>query len=88
MPVNWRRAVIIALLKDGKDPKDITSYRPISLVSCMSKLLEKIIENRLLSVLESRGVITNNQAGFRQNQRTTDQVLRMVPEAIPFEHRM
>ena len=80
-PVNWRRAVIIALLKDGKDPKDTTSYRPISLLSCMSKLLEKIIANRLLSVLESRGAITNNQAGFRQNRCTTDQVLRMVQEA-------
>ena len=45
LPVNWRRAVIIALLKDGKDSKDTTSYRPISLLSCMSRFLEKIIAN-------------------------------------------
>lgn len=39
LPTKWRKALIKALLKEGKDPKDTKSYRPISLLSCMSKLL-------------------------------------------------
>ena len=63
IPRKWRTAIIKPLLKDGKDPKFTTSYRPISLTSCLGKTLEKIIADRLLFVLESRLQLTNNQAG-------------------------
>ena len=56
IPNMWRTATIKTLLKDGKDAKDTTSYRPISLTSCLGKLLEKIIANRLTYVMEKRGI--------------------------------
>ena len=37
------------ILKPGKQPTDVTSYRPISLLSVLSKLLEKLILHRRLS---------------------------------------
>ena len=40
LPLKWRTAVIRPLLKDGKDPKLTVSFRPISLTSCLGKLLE------------------------------------------------
>ena len=43
IPRQWLTANIKTLLKEGKDPKDTTSYRPISLTSCLGKLLEKVI---------------------------------------------
>ena len=57
IPSKWRTAAIITLLKEGKDPKDPTSYRPISLTPCLGKVLEKIIANRLIHILEDRGVL-------------------------------
>ena len=54
LPRRWRMALIKPLLKDGKDPKFTTSYRPISLTSCLGKILEKIIADRLIYVLESK----------------------------------
>ena len=78
LPATWRTAVIKTLLKDGKDPKDTTSYRPISLTSCLGKLLEKIVADRLTYIMESRGLISDDQAGFRQNRCTTDQVLKLT----------
>ena len=81
IPSKWRTATIKALLKEGKDPKDPTSYRPISLTACLGKILEKIIANRLISVLEERGILTDNQAGFRPGRCTTDQILKLVQEA-------
>ena len=81
IPRKWLTAVIKPLLKDGKDPKETVSYRPISLTSCPGKILEKVIANRLIYLLESRQLLTNNQAGFRPNRCTTDQVLKLTQDA-------
>ena len=77
----WREAVIKPLLKEGKEPNLTTSWRPISLISCLGKILEKMIADRLSYVLESVGIITSNQAGFRPNWCTTDQILKLVQGA-------
>jgi len=81
LPKAWRTAIIKPLLKDGKDPKETVSYRPISLTSCVGKILERIVADRLMYILECRGVINDNQAGFRQNRATTDQVLKLIQSA-------
>lgn len=81
IPVKWRTAIIRPLLKDGKDAKLTVSFRPISLTSCVGKILEKIIADRLTYVLEARGVLNDNQAGFRQGRCTTDQILKLIQEA-------
>ena len=47
LPSEWKDKLIIPILKPGKDPSRPQSYRPIALQSCVSKLLEKIICNRL-----------------------------------------
>lgn len=51
-PEMWKEAIIIPLLKLGKDPTSPASYRPISLTSCLSKLLEKMVNLRLRWYLE------------------------------------
>ena len=81
LPTIWRTSSIMPQLKEGKDPKLTESYRPISLTSCMGKILEKIVADRLISILESRNLLSNNQAGFRSNRCTTDQVLKLVQDA-------
>ena len=81
IPTKWRTAVIKTLLKDGKDPKLTTSYRPISLTSCLGKILERMIADRLIYILETRKLLNPNQAGFRQGRCTTDQILKLVQDA-------
>ncbi|GIY34555.1 putative RNA-directed DNA polymerase from transposon BS [Caerostris darwini] len=74
VPAQWKRAVVIPILKKNKDPKQLSSYRPISLTSILGKTMEKLILNRLNWYLEDRNLIVNEQAGFRKNRSTTDQV--------------
>jgi len=81
LPTKWRTSTIMPHLKEDKDPKKTVSYRPISLTSCLGKILEKIIADRLISILESGHLLSDNQAGFRRNRCTTDQVLKLVQEA-------
>ena len=86
IPTKWRTAVNKALLKQDKDPKDPISYRPISLTSCLGKIQEKIIANRFIHILEERGLLSNNQAGFRSGRCKVDQVLKLVQEASDNVH--
>ena len=81
IPQMWRTALIITLLKDGKDPTLPSSYRPISLTACLGKLLEKIIAQRLLNFLETNELLNPQQAGFRSEHCTTDQILKLVQMA-------
>ena len=81
LPTMWRTAIIKPLLKEGKDPKETVSYRPISLTSCLGKIFEKIVADRLMCIMEQRNLINENQAGFRQNRATTDQVLKLIQSA-------
>jgi len=86
IPTKWRTAIIHPMLKDGKDPKLTVSFRPISLTSCVGKVLEKIVADRLMYVLEKKGALNDSQAGFRQGRCTTDQVLKLVQQATDQFH--
>jgi hypothetical protein len=51
-PTQWKVAQIILILKPGKPPHDLPSYRPISLLPIVSKLFEKLLLKRLLPLIE------------------------------------
>ena len=60
--------------KDGMS-KDPEKYRPISLTSCLGKLIERLIRARLYRLLESRNFISKQQSGFRSNKGAGDNLL-------------
>ena len=78
LPSAWRTAIISPILKKDKPPDQPQSYRPISLTSCMSKVAERMVNNRLYWWLESNMLINDTQAGFRKGCRTEDQLFRLV----------
>ena len=65
------------LLKPDKLPFLTTSYRPISLISSIMKLFERVIEQRLRSHLEHIGFINKHQSGFRRAKSTDDHLFRL-----------
>ena len=67
-PRIWRVATIIPLLKAGKSPSEVASFRPISLTSCVVKLLERIIADRLYYIAETNNMFSRFQAGFRKGR--------------------
>ena len=75
---DWKKAIIIPILKTGKDPKERASYRPVSLTSVCVKVMERMVVGRLYYWLEARGVINGWQAGFQRGRSTEEQVVRMV----------
>lgn len=75
-PISWKHAQIIMIKKAGKNKENVESYRPISLLPTMSKILEKVLLRRLKTVLAGWNVLPDGQFGFRENHSTTHQLLR------------
>ncbi|CAL4222396.1 unnamed protein product, partial [Meganyctiphanes norvegica] len=72
VPSQWGEAIVIPILKPGKDPLDPESYRPIALTNCVCKIFERMVNNRLLFSLETKGLICPFQSGFRRKRSTLD----------------
>jgi ribonuclease HI len=77
VPQKWRVGMIAPLLKAGKEPGKIASYRPVCLTACMGKWLERVVGRRMRWVLETKGGLSEYQAGFREGRGVCDQLLRL-----------
>ncbi|GFT26360.1 RNA-directed DNA polymerase from mobile element jockey [Trichonephila clavipes] len=77
-PDAWKHAIITLLPKKGKDNKLAINYRPISLLSSIGKLFEKIILSRLKEHANNNNIIPSFQHGFRENTATNHQLLRLT----------
>ena len=77
IPTAWKLATLCMLLKPDKLSSLTTSYRPISLMSSIMKLFERVIEQRLRSYLEDIGFINKYQSGFRQAKSTDYRLFRL-----------
>jgi hypothetical protein len=77
-PDTFLKSLIVPIGKRGKPSGLIGSYRPIALMSCVAKLMEKMVARRLSRWLEMSNLLTQDQAGFRACRSTEDQVARIV----------
>ena len=76
-PKLMKLAKILPIFKSGSR-SDVNNYRPISLLSVFSKILEKLMHNRLYSFLEQNNVIYYSQFGFQKNKSTQHSLIEIV----------
>ena len=62
-------AKVIPIFKKG-DPTSVNNYRPISILSPINKIFEKIIYSRLINFIEKYQILYKFQYGFRKNHST------------------
>lgn len=77
-PSAWKLATVIPIRKPGKVASDPSSYRPISLLSSLSKILERDIFSRMNKHTEAKDILPDSQYGFRQFRSTTQQLHRVT----------
>ena len=63
-PDDWKCARVTPLFKQG-ERTDVNNYRPISVISIIAKVFERIVYDQLYSFLANEEIITNEQSGFR-----------------------
>lgn len=80
-PSQWKIGKIVAIPKPGKSNTIATNYRPISLLSTIGKIYERLILDKLKSFEEIQKLFIHEQCGFRNEHSTIHQVLRITEKA-------
>lgn len=75
LPSDWRQATVSPIFKKGSRALP-SNYRPISLLSCTSKVLESIVSAQLYNHISKH--LPSNQSGFRRKDGTAPQLARIV----------
>ena len=77
-PEQWSKEIKLPFLKPGKDPNLPSSYRPISLTSCICKLFERMVNHGLMRFLEKNNILCPEQSGFRKHRSTIDALTQLT----------
>jgi hypothetical protein len=77
-PKQLKTAEIILIPKPGKDPKELMSYRPMSLLSTVNKIFEKLLLRRINTDLQPDHWMPTHQFGFRNQHSTVQQTHRII----------
>jgi hypothetical protein len=70
MPTTWCEVTIAPLLKPGKDPSLVSSYRPVCITSLFCRTLERILASRPIAALQ--GKLSSRQYGYTPGRSPTD----------------
>ena len=69
VPSEWKQAKVVPLFKSG-NKDDLDNYRPISILSILSKILEKAVFHQLHSYRSKNSLLSPYQSGFRASHST------------------
>ena len=73
-PDDWKCTRVTPLFKQG-ERTDANNYQPISVISVIAKVFERIVYDQLCSFLGNEEIITNQQSGFRSLHWTVTALL-------------
>ena len=72
----WKISKLLPLHKGkGLDPYDPKSYRPISLLPIMGKIVERVLQTQILNFMENSGQLNSNHHSYRKNHSTVTAML-------------
>ena len=86
IPHELKIAKVIPLFKMD-NPGCFSNYRPISILPCFSKILEKIVYKRIISHLNSNEILYKHQYGFRKNHSTCMALIHLVDKIISAQEK-
>jgi hypothetical protein len=76
-PKIYKTAIVIPINKSQKK-NDANDYRPVSILICFNKIVEKIIYKRIMGFVQAKKILSNRQFGFREESNTTIAALELV----------
>ena len=79
-PNMWKTANITPIFKKKGSALNPVNYRPISLLSCLSKILERVVFNRIYEHLTTNRLLSDKQSGYRPHHSTQLQLAHMTHE--------
>ena len=80
-PEKLKIARVTPVFKTG-EKSTVSNYRPISILPCFSKLLERIMYNRLYVYLQKNNILHEKQFGFQSNHSTDHAISQLISEIL------
>lgn len=80
-PDAWKVAIIKPIPKTN-NPADVKDLRPISILPCLSKVLERVVCSQMIQYLETNNVLPSAQSGFRKQRSTSTALLDVVDNVL------
>ena len=78
-PASWKQAHVTPIHKKGPKEK-CSNYRPISLLSCVGKVMEKCVQKHIFDYLSSNNLLTSSQSGFIPGDSTVYQLITIYED--------
>ena len=75
-PKNWNESFLVLLHKKGCKTNP-NNYRGISITSNLGKLFNRVIHGRILSFINEKSLLSENQIGFKEGSRTADHIFTL-----------
>ena len=86
-PTEWKKANVTPFFKRGSE-NAVNNYRPISLLSCTGKVMERVIFKHVFNFFRTNSLISSNQSGFIPGDSTINQLLLLYHElCLVVDHR-
>ncbi|CAG4980526.1 unnamed protein product [Colias eurytheme] len=85
-PSTWRKALIKPLPKTN-NPNCLKDLRPISILPCLSKILEKVVCEQVRRYLDLNDMLPTRQSGFRKQNSTITALLDVVDNMLEAQDR-
>lgn len=79
VPLDWTLGSVVPIYKKG-NRQEPGNYRPVSLTSVVSKVLESLIRDRLLQHLTENNLLSNYQHGFRPGRSCSTQLVEVLDQ--------
>ena len=80
-PSSWKFAKVVPLLKKGS-PLEAKNYRPVALLSPLSKVAEKVIYEQMYSYFHRNNIFHQNLHGYRHRRSTQTTLLQLYDKWI------
>ena len=80
-PNLWKLAIITPISKNSR-AKGVMNLRPISILPCLSKILERVVANQFKAYLEEGKILNSAQSGFRSKHSTTTALIKISNDIL------
>ena len=81
IPNDLKIALVTPVFK-ANDKEEFNNYRPISVLSCFSKILEKIMYKRVIKYLDKNNILFQSQYGFRKKHSTNLATIELMTKIL------
>ena len=78
VPKDWKKAKLIPIYKNKGEKDEMTNYRGISILPTFSKLVERIVANRVYKHFSDNGLFYESQFGFRKGMGCESLLLKFL----------